>query len=318
MAGIGHSRSCCKLAGPGEEITMRSLQDEDMKIIPIRTEQQMAFEELKAKHSVVWGAGPYQRVTDGLADAHAHLISFTPPRYGERWLDVATGTGAVALRAAADGAAVTAQDIAPELVSIADERAIESGLTVDFRTGDCEAMPFEDGSFDTVSSAFGHMFSPDHAASAHEIARVCRPGGRVALLTWHPTQGVAELFAILKRYQQPPAGAGSPFAWGDPDGVAELFGETFDLGFAKGESWHRAESAEALWRIFREDYGPTKVLADSLDPEQRAQLERECIEYFDTFRLADGTVAWRRSYLLTTGLRTEAPVESRTLQTITA
>lgn len=289
-----------------------------MKSIPIASEKKMAFEELKAKHSVVWGAGPYQRVTDALADAHSHLISFVGPQPGQSWLDVATGTGAIALRAAADGANVTAQDIAPELIVSAAEQAEAAGLEIDFRTGDCEAMPFADGEFDTVSSAFGHMFSPDHAASAREIARVCRPGGRVALLMWNTTQGVAELFAILKRYQQAPPGAGSPFAWGDANNVVELFGDTFDLGFAEGESVHREESAEALWRVFREDYGPTKVLADSLDDEQRAQLERECIEYFDTFREPDGTVAWRRKYMLTTGTRTAAPVAAEVLQSAIA
>lgn len=275
----------------------------------------MAFEELKAKHSVVWGAGPYQRVTDALVEAHEHLISVTEPESGERWLDVATGTGNLAQRAAESGATVTAQDIAPELVAIATERAIATGAEIDFRTGDCEDMPFADGEFDTVSSAFGHMFSPDHEASANEIARVCKTGGRVALLTWSPTGGVADLFAILSKYQQapPPAGAGSPFAWGDTEHVNTLLGDCFNLGYARGISVHREPSGEALWRVFREDYGPTKVLADSLSDEQRAELERECIEHFETFRTPDGDVAWAREYLLTVGTRTRVPVNETTL-----
>lgn len=262
----------------------------------------MSFEELKAKHSVVWGAGPYRRVTSALADAHEHLIATNEPVQGEQWLDVATGTGAVAIRAASAGANVTAQDIAPELLATAASDAAELDLAIEFRTGDCENMPFDDGQFDTVSSSFGHMFSPDHAAAASELARVCRPGGRIALLTWHPSEGVADLFAILSQFQQAPAGAGRPFDWGDQSHVVELLGDDFDLAFARGISVHREPSGEALWRVFREDYGPTKVLSDSLSPEDYARLERECIEYFETFRTADG-VEWAREYLLTTGAR---------------
>jgi SAM-dependent methyltransferase len=286
----------------------------------IKWSNKMAFEELKAKHSVVWGAGPYQRVSDGLVEAHEHLISVNEPESGERWLDVATGTGNVALRAAAGGAKVTAQDLAPELIAAATERASSAGLEIDFRTGDCEDMPFADGEFDTVTSAFGHMFSPDHVASANELARVCRPGGRIALLTWSPTGGVAEMFKILSKYQQaaPPAGAGSPFNWGDTDHVDDVLGDYFNLGYARGISVHREASAEALWRVFREDYGPTKVLADSLDDETRAQLAQECIEFFDTFRTPTGEVEAEREYLLTVGTRTRVPVSEKTLASTTA
>jgi ubiquinone/menaquinone biosynthesis C-methylase UbiE len=280
----------------------------------------MAFEELKAKHSVVWGAGPYQRVSDGLIEAHEHLLSLCEPESGERWLDVATGTGNVALRAAAAGADVTAQDIAPELITAAVDRASSAGLEIDFRTGDCEDMPFADGEFDTVTSTFGHMFSPDHTAAANELARVCRPGGRIALLTWSPTGGVAEMFKILSKYQQaaPPAGAGNPFDWGDTDHVNEVLGDYCNLAFARGISVHRAESGEALWRVFREDYGPTKVLADSLDAETYAELERECIEFFETFRTPNGEVEAEREYLLTIGTRTRVPVADTTLAAATA
>jgi 2-polyprenyl-3-methyl-5-hydroxy-6-metoxy-1,4-benzoquinol methylase len=294
------------------------MEDDKQFQSPHQLEKTMAFEELKAKHSVVWGAGPYQRVTDALIEAHDHLLAVNEPESGERWLDVATGTGAIALRAAADGATVTAQDIAPELVAAAAEQANLAGLTIDFRTGDCEDMPFADGEFDTVTSAFGHMFSPDHAASASELARVCKTGGRIALLTWHPTEGVADLFAILSKYQQAPAGAGRPFDWGDTAHVNELLGDCFNLGYARGISVHREPSGEALWRVFREDYGPTKVLADSLDDEQRAQLERECIEYFETFRTPEGDVEWAREYLLTTGTRTRVPVGEKPLASTTA
>lgn len=263
----------------------------------------MAFTELKSKQSVVWGAGPYQRITDNLTDAHDHLLVTTPPVRDEDWLDIATGTGAVAIRAAAGGADVVAQDLAPELISRAILNSEDAGVLVDYRTGDCEDLPFDDASFDTVSSAFGHMFSPDHKASADEIARITRPGGSIALLTWHPTQGVAELFKILSGYQPPrPEGVGNPFDWGDTTYVSGLLGDNFDLEFHHGISTHKAINADALWREFREDYGPTKVLADSLDDAERAELAEECIRYFASFPEGEH-VAWTRPYLLTVGTR---------------
>lgn len=278
----------------------------------------MAFEELKARHSVVWGAGPYQRVTDNLIDAHNHLLETTQPVTGERWLDVATGTGAVALRAAAQGADVTAQDIAPELIAAASRFAEATGLDIDLLTGDCEELPFEDGEFDTVSSTFGHMFSPDHEAAARELARVTREGGRVALLTWSPEAGVVDLFEILAGYQQRPSGIGNPFAWGDTDHVESLLGEQFDLAFARGYSTHSEPSAHSLWRVFVEDYGPITALAASLTPAELNELERECVAYFSEFSRADGSVAWRREYLLTTGVRTDVPARATELNAAAA
>ncbi len=157
----------------------------------------MAFEELKAKHGVMWGNGPYSRVSEHLKIAHDHLFRETPPQDGERWLDVATGTGEIARPAARAGAQVTGLDLAPELIETARERAAADGVEVTFEVGDAEALPYEDGSFDTVTSTFGVMFAPDHGAVARELARVCRPGGRLALLAWHPERGVAEFFKIM-------------------------------------------------------------------------------------------------------------------------
>jgi len=263
----------------------------------------MSFQELKAKQSVIWGAGPYERVSAHLASAHAHLISEVTPRENERWLDVATGTGAIALRAADLGADVTAQDLSPELIETARRHAAVAGVPVDFQTGDCESLPYEDGAFDTVSSTFGHMFSPDHEASAAELARVCRPGGRIALLTWHQLEGVAELFKLMAPYQMArPAGVGYPFDWGDHEYVQQRLGDAFELTFIGGVSTHREPSAARLWQVFEEAYGPTKVLAESLGDERREELRRDCIEFFDQFDDGDG-VAWRRPYLLTVGTR---------------
>jgi ubiquinone/menaquinone biosynthesis C-methylase UbiE len=146
----------------------------------------MAFEELKARQSVMWGNGPYQRVTDTITDIHGRVIERLAPGPGVRWLDLACGTGAVAERAARRGADVTGIDLAPALLETARERAAELGLEIDYRVGDCERLDCADADFDVVSSTCGIMFAPDHAATAAELVRVTRPGGRIAVASWTP------------------------------------------------------------------------------------------------------------------------------------
>ena len=263
----------------------------------------MAFEELKAKQGVIWGNGPYARVSEHLKIAHDHLFRAVPPQPGERWLDVATGTGEIARPAARAGAQVTGLDLAPELIQTARERASEEGVEISFEVGDAEALPYEDGSFDTVTSTFGVMFAPDHSAVARELARVCRPGGRLALLTWDSERGVAEFFKIMAAYQPPrPDGVGNPFAWGDQDHVTELLGDAFELRFEQGDCPQPASSSEEIWELFSTSYGPTKTLVDGLDDERREALHSDWLTYFDQFS-GNGGVSQPRPYLLVLGTR---------------
>jgi ubiquinone/menaquinone biosynthesis C-methylase UbiE len=176
----------------------------------------MAYEELKQRQSVMWGNGPYQRVTETLTDIHERVISSLAPAAGDRWLDVACGTGAIAERAAAAGADVTGLDLAPALIETAQARAAEQGLDIEYMVGDAENLPFEDGSFGKVSSTFGIMFAPDHEAVARELARVTEPGGRLLLANWTPQGGLGKMFKVMAPYQpapppsSPSTGATSP------------------------------------------------------------------------------------------------------------
>jgi SAM-dependent methyltransferase len=263
----------------------------------------MAFEELKAKQSVMWGNGPYARVSENLKVAHDHLFREVVPQAGERWLDVATGTGEIARPAARAGARVTGLDLAPDLIETARERASEDGVDVSFDVGDAEALPYEDGSFDTVTSTFGVMFAPDHAAVARELARVCRPGGRLALLTWDSEHGVAEFFKIMAAYQPPrPEGVGNPFSWGDKEHVTGLLGDAFELRFEEGDCPQPGRSSEDIWELFATSYGPTKTLVEGLDPDRREALHSDWLAYFDQYRTSDG-VSQPRPYLLVLGTR---------------
>jgi ubiquinone/menaquinone biosynthesis C-methylase UbiE len=261
----------------------------------------MAYEELKERQSVMWGNGPYERIADTITDVHEAVVEELAPAPGDRWLDLATGTGAVAERAAASGAQVTAIDLAPVLIETAQERAAAKALDIDYRVGDVERLDLPDAAFDKVSSAVGIMFAPDHAAVAGELARVTSPGGRIALASWTPDGGVGEMFRMMAPYVAAPPPS-SPFDWGVEGRVRELLGDAFDLRFEQRVSTVRAESGEAYWELFSTSYGPTKALADSLG-DRREELHRDWVDFFESNHRVDGEIAHPREYLLVSGIR---------------
>ncbi len=176
----------------------------------------MAFVELKARQSAMWGNGPYERITNTIRDIHDLVIEKADPKPGDRVLDAATGTGAVAILAAKRGADVVGMDLAPVLIDTARRRGTEEGVQVQWDVGDAEDMPYEDGTFDVLLSTCGVMFAPDHGAVASELARVTKSGGRIALACWTPDGGLAQMFGMMRPFlPPPPEGVGSPFAWGE-------------------------------------------------------------------------------------------------------
>jgi ubiquinone/menaquinone biosynthesis C-methylase UbiE len=260
-----------------------------------------AFAELKQRQSVMWGTGPYQRVTETLTDIHAQVVDLLDPRPGQRWLDLACGTAAVAERAAARGAAVTGIDLAPALVQTATERAAELGLEIDYRVGDCESLDVPDAAFDAVSSTCGIMFSPDHAASARELARVTRSGGRIVLANWTPTGGLARMFKMMVPFQPAPPPS-NPFDWGSATRAQELLGEWFELDLQEHTSTLRLPSGEAYWELFSSSYGPTRTLAEALG-ERREELHRAWVDFFESDHRLNGEIVHPREYLLVVGVR---------------
>ena len=261
----------------------------------------MSYEELKQRQSVMWGNGPYQQVTETVADVHAQVIERLQPQPGQAWLDLACGTGAVAERAAAGGAEVTGIDLAPALIETARERAGELGLSIDYRVGDCEQLDVPDASFDAVSSSFGVMFARDHEAAARELARITRPGGRLALANWTPTGGLARMFKMMLPFQPAPPPT-SPFDWGDEEKVRELLGDEFDLEVAEHVSTLHMPSGEAYWELFSTSFGPTKTLAESLG-ERRGELKSAWVDFFESNYRAGDEIAHPREYLLVVGER---------------
>lgn len=255
--------------------------------------------------AAVWSSGGrhYDRISYGIADSIEHAVLRLDPRPAERVLDLATGTGWTSRLVARRGAAVTGADIAGELLEAAREKAISEGLAIEYEIADAEQLPFESGAFDAVISTCGVMFASGQEAAAAELARVCRPGGRIALTTWTPDSNVARMFQVMKAFMAaPPAGARSPFEWGRIDRIRELLGDSFDLHFESATSYYREPSAEAAWQTFSTGYGPTRTLATTLDAERREELRRNFMAFHEEFRTELG-VTVPRDYVLTVGTR---------------
>jgi SAM-dependent methyltransferase len=249
----------------------------------------------------MWGNGPYQRITETIADIHEAVVERLQPGPDEDMLDLACGTGAVAERAAQRGARVVGVDLAPALIETAKARAGEQGLEIDYRVGDAENLDFPDASFDKVSSTCGIMFTPDHEAVARQLARIVRPGGLIALASWTPTGGLAKMFKVMAPYQPSPPPS-SPFDWGDEARVGELLGEAFELDLTEHVSTLRIPSGEDYWELFSTSYGPTKTLAEALG-DRRAELQRDWVEFFETTYREGDEIVHTREYLLVLGRR---------------
>ena len=263
----------------------------------------MDFEQLKQAQGTMWGSGPFEEIETNLADMHDAVVATIGPRPDEEWLDVGCGTGGVAGRAARAGAKVTGVDLAPALIETARRRAEEAGLEIDYEVGDAESLRFADGAFTAISSSVGIMFAPRQQVAAGELARVCAPGGRIGISAWRPEGDVAEFFGFMRQYQPPPPeGVGNPLEWGREETVRDLLGDSFDLEFEKLDSPLVLESGEAFWNLMSRAFGPTKMLADSMDDQARAEFREAFIEF--TERERDGDVIRQsRPYLLTKGQR---------------
>jgi SAM-dependent methyltransferase len=263
-----------------------------------------AITQLKDQHRAVWAAG-YADVGELVAEAGpTHLLSMAGIEPGHAVLDVATGTGNVALRAAALGADVTGLDLVPDLLDIA--RARDDGR-IAWIEGDAEALPFHDASFDRVLSVVGIQFAPRHQVVADELVRVCRPGGAIGLVNWTPEGLIGRMFKILGKYMpKPPAFASPPPLWGSEEHQRSLFEpHGVSLEFERGFNPFVFPSLDEYMTFFEERYGPTikakaRLEADGSWAECRAEL-RALYEELNT--ATDGTLHIDSEYLVTIASR---------------
>lgn len=261
-----------------------------------------ALEDLKDKQQKIWSSGDYGTVAWITVPLARELVDAVDVRPGSQVLDVATGTGHVALEAARTMCRATGIDYVPGLVEVARRRAEAEGLDVDFQVGDAEALPFADDSFDFVMSAIGVMFTADHERAASELVRVCRPGGRIGLACWTPTGFVGQLLRIVGKHVPPPPAAQPPTRWGTEEVVAELLGDrVHDVASYTASVTERFVSPEAFADFFLTHYGPTYAAASRLDEPGRAALRDDMIRLaVESNRALDATYVGDWDYLVVT------------------
>jgi len=231
---------------------------------------------VKGRQQTIWGSGDYGVIGARLPIVSEELCEAVDLRSGERVLDVATGTGNTAIAAARRWCQVVGIDYVPALLDRARDRARAEGLPVEFREGDAEDVPAEDGAFDVVLSTYGVMFAPDQEKAAAELLRVCRSGGRIGLANWTPDGFVGEMFRVVGRHVPPPPGLRSPALWGTEARLRELFGDAARALAVTPRSYaFRFASAEHFVDVFRRWYGPTLNAFAALGGDEQDALARD-------------------------------------------
>ncbi len=236
---------------------------------------------IKAKQRATWESGDYGQVAHCIENIAEEFMARQPMRRGSQVLDVACGTGNLAVIAAQRGCQVSGIDIASNLLAQARARAAGAGLSIAFREADAEALPFAGDAFDLTMSMFGVIFTPQPALAAAEMRRVTKPGGQIALANWTPGGFIGRMFRVFKAHlPPPPVGVPSPMEWGNEATVQERLGEGFtDIRLTRRIALMRypfppAETVE----FFRKYYGPTLRAFESLSEAGQAALRRDLVE----------------------------------------
>jgi len=265
---------------------------------------------VKARHRSMWASGDYPELARELISSLGPiLVEAVGVRPGDRVLDVAAGSGNAAIPAALAGATVIASDLTPELFEAGREEAQRLGAELEWVEADAEALPFGDAEFDVVLSSIGVMFAPHHRVAADELVRVCRPGGRIGLLSWTPQGFVGQMLGTMKPYAAaPPPGAEPPPLWGDEHHVRSLLGDRVgNVATAKGTvTIERFATPEEFRAYFASHYGPTIAAYRNVgdDPERIAALDADLVALAERFdRGSDGGLVLEWEYLLVTATR---------------
>jgi SAM-dependent methyltransferase len=253
--------------------------------------------EEQAARAAVWSGADYARIAELFAGIHHDLVSALEPRPGVRWLDVATGTGGIALRAASAGAEVTGLDLSEDMLEKARRAAAADGLDIRFDLGDAERLPYGDQSFDVVSSGFGVIFAPDAETAAGELARVCRSGGRLGLTSWTANPALDELYAPYAVERRVYAER-----WEDEASVRELLEPAFELEIDRDEWVVEGSSGEKIWELWRAAVPPFKALLGTLDETRTDQFRRDFVAFYEQRREGD-VVREPRTFLRILGTR---------------
>jgi SAM-dependent methyltransferase len=242
---------------------------------------------LKSRQQAAWASGDYAVVGTTLQIVGEQLAERLDLRFDERVLDVAAGNGNATLAAARRGCAVTSTDYVPALLEKGAARAHAEGLDVAFATADAESLPYPDASFDAVVSTFGVMFVADHAKAAAELARVCKPGGRIGMANWTPDGFIGQVFRTLASHLPPAPGTKSPSLWGVGQHLRELFGDrAASIRITPRHFNFRYRSAAHFLAVFRTWYGPIHKAFLALAPDKGQALEADLTSLLDRMNVA--------------------------------
>jgi SAM-dependent methyltransferase len=254
---------------------------------------------VKSRQQAAWSTGDYAVVGTTLQIVGENLCEALDLRSTARVLDVAAGNGNATLAAARRWCDVTSTDYVSSLLESGRARAEAEGHTIQFWEADAENLPFADASFDAVLSTFGVMFTPNQEEAASELARVCKPGGRIGLANWTPESFIGQVFKTIARYLPPPPGVKSPALWGTQARLEELFGETArEISITRRDFTFRYRSPMHWIDVFRTYYGPLNKTYGALDPQKQADFTRDLMVLMESRnRSRDRTLVLQSEYL---------------------
>lgn len=247
------------------------------------------YAAIKTKQQSAWGSGDYAVIGSTLNIVGEQLAEAAAINPDEQVLDVAAGNGNATLAAARRFANVTSTDYVESLLEKGRVRTEAEGMQVVFQQADVEDLPFGDNSFDVVVSTFGCMFAPHQVQTASEMARVCRPGGRIAMANWTPESFIGQLFKVIGNHVPPPAGVKSPALWGTSKRLEEIFGHAAERIEIQARDFNFRYRSVAHWLdLFRTFYGPTHKAFAALSPERQDRLEAEMSELAHQHNVGSG------------------------------
>src|SRR5262245_172404 len=254
---------------------------------------------VKSKQQAAWAAGDYAVIGTTLQIVGETLCEALDLRAGQRVLDVAAGNGNATMAAARRWCDVVSTDYVSALLERARARAGAEGLAVQFEQADAEHLPYRDGAFDVVLSTFGVMFTPNQEQAAAELARVCKPGGKIGLANWTPASFVGEMFKLIGRYLPPAPGVRSPALWGTEERLRELFGSRIAALQAPRRNYmFRYRSPRHWLDTFRTYYGPVHKAFAALEAGRQESLAEDLLGLAQRFNSAtDGSLVAPAEYL---------------------
>ncbi|MGF6602933.1 SAM-dependent methyltransferase [Paraburkholderia sp. GAS448] len=254
---------------------------------------------VKTRQQAAWSAGNYAVVGTTLQIVGENLCEALDLHSGARVLDVAAGNGNATLAAARRWCDVTSTDYVASLLESGRARAQAEGHAIQFQEADAENLPFPDASFDAVMSTFGVMFTPDQDKAASELARVCKPGGKIGLANWTPDSFIGQVFRTIGKYIPPAAGVRSPALWGTTTRLEELFGETAgEIRVTNREFVFRYRSPAHWIEVFRTWYGPMNKAFAALDSQKQSAFTDDLMALMHSRnRSGDGTLVLPSEYL---------------------